>query len=268
MSVVFDWRDAPRAEFAVIGYPVKHSLSPAMHSAVYENLGLNYRYLALTIPPEEFSEGLAHLHSLGYLGLNVTVPHKAAAARWALLPDDSVRDLGVANTLSLQDGRATNTDAPGFLDTLTDLHLKPGRALVLGAGGTTRALLPGMLQIGWEVHLWNRTQSKAFELAEQVSGPIQVVDSLKTEGFSLILNTTSASLSGSELPLEWSPSTEKGVAYDLAYGNGPTPFLQVAESHGWETCDGRALLVAQGARSFEWWTGLTAPRDVMKAAVS
>ena len=267
MGEFFSWQDAPRGQFAVVGHPISHSKSPQMHQAIYRELGLEYTYVAIEILPAEFGEALEALTQRGFRGINVTVPNKSAAAKWAAKPDDSVLSLGVANTLSLTDGRATNTDAPGFQDTLQELRINPGRVLVLGAGGTTSALLPGLVAAGWEVTLWNRTASKAQELADQIDEKIYLTSDPNTAGFDLILNTTSASLGAEQLPVTWSLSTPGSVAYDLAYGEGPTPFLQTASEFGWRTCDGRGLLVAQGARSFEWWTGLQAPRAAMLEAI-
>ena len=137
MNPVPGWRDAPGADFAVLGDPVGHSRSPKMHEAAYRALGLKHTYVAVRVCAEELPEALDHLAKKGYRGVNLTVSLKEAGARWALHPDEFVKRVGSANTLNLLERTATNTDAPGFIDTLPPLAVwPPSRVLVLGAGGT------------------------------------------------------------------------------------------------------------------------------------
>ncbi len=265
MNVVYPWREAPEADFAVIGDPVKHSLSPAMHSAAYRALGLDLRYVAIHVAPGEVAEALSHLSSLGYRGINVTVPHKEEALSWATRPEPFAIRARAANTLRLEDGSAINTDAPGFLDTLEG-RVQPGAAvLMIGAGGSARALAIALVEAGYRVRIQNRTPEKAIEIAE-ISGAI-AVDSLDPVGVELILNTTSASLHGFELPIPWKRAEPNALAYDLAYAPEMTTFMTAAARHGLPVTDGRDLLVAQGARSMEWWLGVEAPRAAMREAL-
>ncbi len=262
MNPVHDWRDAPTADFAVIGDPITHSLSPQMHQVAYTSLGMPYRYVAIHVSVGEVSNALDNLKSLGYRGVNATVPHKAEALKWASHPDSLAQRIGAANTLNLIDRTATNTDGPGFLDTLASLDLSGNHALILGAGGSARAIAAVLPQAGFEVSIWNRSASRAEELAAEFG--LAQVDT-PCAGFDLLINTTSASLSDSIIPVNWSLANSKGVAYDLVYGQ--TPFLRQATQASMKTLDGKALLVAQGARSFEWWLGVEAPRQLMTGAI-
>jgi len=261
------WRHAMPGDYAVVGDPIGHSRSPAMHSAAYQHLGLKLIYRAIHIPLEEFEEAVESLIELGYKGVNVTLPLKLNAFDWATDIDEDSRGHEALNTLSLRDRRGTNTDAPGFLDTLDDLGIvAPGPVVLLGAGGTSRALTRALRSRGFEVAIYNRTQEKAEELADAVGG-VSVLSQPDIAGAHLILNTTSAGLSGSALDIVWGAALPGAIAYDVIYGHEPTPFLRDAALAGLKTVDGRFMLAAQGARSFEWWLGVPAPRDLMLAAI-
>lgn len=264
MNEVFEWRTAPAADFAVIGHPVTHSLSPRMHQAAYAALGLNYRYLAIDVPTGEVAAALDHLRELGYRGINVTVPHKEEAMSWATDVESFSLHVRAANTFNLPRRACINTDAPGFMGTFRS---EPGRALVLGAGGSARSICLALSDAGWQIRLYNRTAAKATALFQQLRLTGSVVDVPNARGCDLIVNTTSASLQGETIPIDWTGANPEALAYDLMYAAGPTPFLLDAQSHGLAIKDGRALLVAQGALAFEWWTGLKAPLDVMARAI-
>jgi len=157
-----DWPDAMPTDFAVIGDPVAHSWSPRMMAAAFGALGLPWHYGAIRVPLGEFEAAVSHLADLGVRGVNITVPLKEAAFAWARDIDAASQSLGALNTLDLQNGRGTNTDAPGFLDLLDRFAPKGGRALLLlGAGGTARALAPVLLAAGWTVRIANRTRARA-----------------------------------------------------------------------------------------------------------
>ena len=268
MSAVFSWREAPVGDFAVIGDPVAHSLSPKMHAAAYRTLGLPYRYHAIRVPTGEVALALDHLTSLGYRGVNVTIPHKEEVLAWALKVDPLAYRVRAANTLRLEDRACINTDAPGFIDTLEPFSNAPRTALLLGAGGSARAIAVALLNSGFELFLYNRTLSKAVDLAVELDmEPTRVRDKADPTGVAFIVNTTSASLNNEEIPLLWDQSEPGALAYDLMYSKEPTLFLQAAARHGISGIDGRNLLAAQGARSFEWWLDIKAPRTVMLEAI-
>ena len=265
MSAFFEWRDAPEASFAVIGDPVTHSLSPAMHNASFKELEIPHRYVAVRVPRGEVDQALDHLRRMGYIGVNVTVPHKEEALNWCTSPDPFSSKVRAANTIRLADRACINTDAPGFLQTLDSLAFRNRTALVLGAGGSARALVTALVDTGWEVAIYNRTMERARELAEQTGARLVVTPD--PAGASLILNTTSASLDGRSIPVLWDRIDPKSVAYDLMYADGLTPFLVDANRHGLFTVDGMPLLVNQGALSFEWWLGTRPPMHAMFAAI-
>jgi shikimate dehydrogenase len=271
MNTVFPWREAPEVEsghgFAVIGDPVSHSKSPLMHHAAYRAFGLPYSYHAIHVQVGEVDAALDHLKAMGYVGINVTVPHKERAWQWSRFPDEVSSHVRAANTLRLSDAAAINTDAPGFMDTLDEFGMRPGQALLLGAGGSARAIAYAMFRAGWKLALYNRTESKAHELRDQLGIDISITTTADPLDCELIVNMTSASLQHAELPIRWSNVSPSVVAVDLMYSTEPTVFLLRAAELGLRTSDGLALLAAQGARSFEWWTGLSGARPIMTEAL-
>lgn len=265
MNDWFEWRDAPTADYAVIGDPVSHSLSPRMHTAAYRALGMDARYVALRVTVPEFEQAIGHLADKGYKGANVTVPLKEAAYAWVQSPTDPVRSLGAVNTVALSLHAGTNTDVTGLDDVLASLDRPVERALVLGAGGTARAFLVHLLSKGLQVRAWNRTEEKLRSL--QIEG-LETFSTADPTGCDVVINATSASMTAENLPVEWQKAPKHCVAIDCFYTKGKTVFQQEAEAYGLATIDGRLLLVAQGARSFEWWTGMTAPREAMLSAIN
>jgi shikimate dehydrogenase len=254
-SEVFEWRDAPKADFAVIGDPISHSLSPKMHHGAYTTLGLSYRYVAIRVSAAEVGAALDHLRDLGYIGVNVTVPHKEAALEWCEDREPFAQKVRAANTVRLANKSCINTDAPGFLDTLADLGLKPLTALFLGAGGSARAIAHAMVGVGWRLRVFNRTRARAEEMIIGLGFDVKLMDSPDPEGCSLIVNTTSSSLQYADLQIPWNRASQTAFAYDLMYDKHKTAFLAKAAGRGLRTCDGLPLLIAQGARSLEWWLG-------------
>lgn len=266
--MVFRWQDAPQADFAVIGDPVAHSMSPRMHQAAYQALGLQYRYVAIHVRRGEVFAALDRLADLGYRGVNVTVPHKEEALLWSTLKDPLAERLQAANTIRNSDRSCVNTDLPGFWDTIADLQLPSKRALLLGAGGSARSVALALVDHGFELSVWNRTPSKALALTEGLGIVAHLLDRPTLAGAGLVVNTTSASLQGESLDVDWPACLPDALAYDLMYRPSLTPFLEDASREGLRTMDGRPLLAAQGARSFEYWLGIEAPRNAMLAAIA
>ena len=267
MSEFFSWRKLPEADFAVIGCPISHSLSPKMHAAAFAASGLEATYVAVEVQVGEVAEALDRLQDRGYRGVNVTVPHKEDAFDWCQDPSDVSVQLGVCNTIDLKRNRGTNTDVVGFTQSLESNKFSTKSALVLGAGGSARSIIFALERDGWTVSLWNRTADRAHRLIDQFGFASIVVEEPSLVGHSLIVNSTSASLGGNRLPLDWLHAKRGALAYDLAYGDGLTPFLADAEAHGLAAQDGRRMLMEQGAASFEFWWEQPAPRDVMMAAL-
>jgi len=240
-----------------------------MHTAAYASLDLPFRYVAIHVRTGDVSKALDHLSTLGYLGINVTVPHKEEVLGWAKNVEPLAAKVRAANTLRLADKSCINTDAPGFLDTLSEFNPKSKSALVLGAGGTARAIAIALLGDGYELRLYNRTFEKAESLAAELGIPkSSVTKTADPSGSWLLANTTSASLNNDELPILWEKAEPNSLAYDLMYSKSSTPFLKAASNHGLSTIDGLKMLVAQGARSFEWWLGMSAPRSIMLEAIA
>jgi shikimate dehydrogenase len=263
--MTYPWREAPSAQFAVIGDPIQHSLSPKMHHAAYIALGLDYRYVAIQVSSGEVSNALDHLRNLEYKGVNITVPHKEAAFAWAKSHDEVAAKLGVCNTLGLGDGMGVNTDVPGFSRSCQGIAFAEGKALVLGAGGSARAVIESLLWSGWDVCVWNRTHERAL----QIDAPIDVQKEIDLSGVSLVVNTTSASLTAEPLPIEemWTKADRDIFLIDISYGAEPTRLMQSATQAGLRTMDGRRMLMEQGALAFEFWLGQSAPRESMMAAL-
>ena len=254
----------------VLGWPVRHSRSPAMHEAGYAALGLDdWRYQLLPVPPELFEETVRGLPGVGFAGANVTIPHKEAALALADDATDAARAIGAANTLTFLPGgriHADNTDAPGLLDALP---LDPaGRsAVVLGAGGSARAVVWALVQAGADVQVWNRTPERAERLCAELGGRAVQAPPPAAD---LLVNTTSVGLHGEDpfkaLPLRVDGLDGYPCRVELVYGNGPTALVSAAQAAGATVVDGLEILVRQGARSFERWTGRAAPLDVLRAA--
>jgi shikimate dehydrogenase len=247
----------------VLGFPVGHSRSPEMMNAAFHELGLDWRYLRLPLPPERFDEAVRALPGSGYRGANVTIPHKLAAHDLADELSAAARAIGAVNTLTFaDDGRITgdNTDAGGLLDAVGEPV--PGTALVLGAGGAARAAAWALAQAGAEVTVWSRTPESAAEVAADLG----VGHSERPGPSELLVNATSVGLRSGD-SLEGLPLVDARVVVDLVYGPGPTPVVRWAEERGARVVDGLEVLVRQGARSLALWTGEEPPVDAMRRAV-
>jgi shikimate dehydrogenase len=260
-----------RRRLGVLGWPVAHSRSPAMHNAALAELGLGetWRYQHLPVPPALLTETVRALPWSGFAGANVTIPHKEAALALADTASDAARAIGAANTLAFgADGAidADNTDAPGLLDALPESPA--GRsALVLGAGGSARAAVWALLHAGAaDVAVWNRTPERAVALARDLGA--RAVD--RHAPADLLVNCTSVGLRPGagldDLPLDERDLAAHGIVVDLVYAPGETPLAAAARRAGATVVDGLEVLVRQGARSLERWTGRPAPVEVMRRA--
>jgi len=247
----------------VLGFPVGHSRSPAMMNAAFGELGLDWRYLRLPVPPERFEQTVMALFGSGYRGANVTIPHKLAAHDLADELSDAAREIGAVNTLTFRDGgriAGDNTDAGGLLDAVGEPL--PATALVLGAGGAARAAAWALAQAGADVTVWSRTSERAVELAADLG----VRHSERPGPSELLVNATSVGLRPGDL-LDGLPLVDARVVVDLVYGAAPTPVVRWAEERGARVVDGLEVLIRQGARSLELWTGREPPVDAMRRAV-
>jgi shikimate dehydrogenase len=248
----------------VLGFPVGHSRSPAMMNAAFAELGLDWRYVHLPVPPERFAETVRALPGSGYRGANVTVPHKIAAHDVADGLTPPAAAIGAVNTLSFEeDGRIAgdNTDAGGLLAALG--AERPTSALVLGAGGAARAAVWALREAGAEVTVWSRTTEAARRLADELG----VEQTARPGAADLLVNATTVGLFAADT-IEGLPLIESTTFVDLVYGAEPTLLVRWARERGARVIDGLEVLVCQGALSFERWTGRQAPVDTMRRAAS
>jgi shikimate dehydrogenase len=253
----------------VLGFPVAHSRSPAMMNAAFRELGLDWTYMKLPVPPELFAQTAAALAGSGYAGANVTIPHKEAALELAEESGEEARAIGAANTLSFAGAtiRADNTDAGGLLDALGEDPA--GRtALVLGAGGAGRAAVWALREAGAEVSVWNRGAERARALA----GELEVAHAAEPGPAEIVVNATSVGLGGESEQASIETlrlgRVEPATLVDLVYGEEPTALSQWARGRGARVVEGIEVLVRQGARSFRLWTGRDAPVEAMRRAAS
>jgi shikimate dehydrogenase len=252
-----------------------------MHTAALAELGLEreWSYEAIEVSPEDFEATVRALPDRGFVGANVTVPHKLAALALADEPDAAATAIGAANTLSFHEGRvlAENTDATGFLDALPS---PPARkeALVLGAGGSARAVVWALVGAGAGVSIWNRTAERGEALAAELDARALQADAegrgLPTHDFDLIVNCTVVGMAGAaerpetfkSLPIDADSLDETHELVDLAYGSAETELASVARTRGATVIDGLEVLVRQGAASLRIWTGMEPPIETMRRA--
>jgi shikimate dehydrogenase len=266
--------DAATRLTGIIGRPVSHSLSPAMHNAAFAACGLNWVYLAFAVEDERVAEALSGLAAAGCSGLNVTIPHKQAVMEHCSSVSESATAIGAANTL-VPDGaggfRADNTDAEGFqraLDEAIPDDVAAGVVLLIGAGGAARAVAHAVKLRGGRLLVSNRSPEKAAELGWVVPFDPAALNAAASEA-TLVVNATSLGMGSDDVPFEL-PLAGLGpsqVVNDLVYRPGGTPWSAAAAARGARTVDGLGMLLHQGAAAFERWTGQPAPVDVMREAL-
>lgn len=252
----------------VTGYPVKHSRSPLIHSYWLETLGLEGSYTRQEVVPENFAGFIAGLKSgeSGFVGGNITIPHKETAFKLADRPDALSQELGASNTLWMEDGRlhATNTDGYGFLanlDATAPGWDKTDRAVILGAGGASRAIIQAVRDRGIaEIHVVNRTAARAQELADRFGPKVHAhaMEALAevSKGAGLFVNTTSLGMDGEAAPdFDFSPLASGALVTDIVYVPLVTPILRQAQDQGFAIADGLGMLLHQAAPGFEKWFG-------------
>ncbi|MDF1692478.1 MAG: shikimate dehydrogenase [Zhongshania sp.] len=254
--------------YAVYGNPVKHSKSPQIHAAFAEQTGQQLHYRAHKVELGRFAEVAAQFFEHGGKGLNITVPFKLDAFEFADQLSGRARRAGAVNTLAIQDDGTIygdNTDGVGLVRDIHDnlgWDIQGRRILVLGAGGAVRGILGPLLKQGpSHVLIANRTEEKAQKLAEQFQKLGNVAGGsyagLAAGQFDLIINGTSASMSGDLPPLPSHILSNDGCAYDMMYGAEPTPFMRWAAGEAaWAVSDGLGMLVEQAAESFCIWRGV------------
>lgn len=265
----------------IMGWPVGHSLSPRLHGFWLGEYGVNGTYEPLPVQPEDFEAALRNLSDQGFAGVNVTVPHKEAAFETVDTLDAVAKRIGAVNTVRVNaDGSlaGSSTDGFGFLENLKEgapgWSAATGPAVVLGAGGASRAVTAALLDAGAPgVKLVNRTLSRAEQLARDIGGRITVVpweDRVAALGDAAILvNTTTLGMEGEEpLDLDLGPLPTQAVVTDIVYAPLETPLLQQAKKHGNPTVDGLGMLLHQARPGFRQWFGVEpAVTDALRAHV-
>ncbi len=269
----------------IIGDPIEHTMSPPMHNAAFEQMGLDFWYVPFRVKREQLEQAVAGMRALNIRGLNVTIPHKVAIIPLLDVLDPLAGRIGAINTVVNDNGvlRGYNTDATGFLQALLEKGVEPRekRIVMLGAGGAARAvsfvlaergahlvILNRRLELDWAEELASRLtetfgkEVKALELAEE-----NLVQAL--EEADILVNTTSVGMSPNvdETPVTSNLLKPSLIVFDAVYNPVKTRLLREAERIGAQTISGLEMLVWQGASAFELWTGVKAPVELMRAEV-
>ena len=248
----------------VLGWPVAHSRSPRLHGFWLERHGVDGAYLPLPVRPEHFDEAVRGMVALGFAGANVTIPHKLAAFAICDEVDGTARRAGAVNTMVFRDGRisGSNTDGSGFIANLRDHGVDPaaGPALLLGAGGSARAIAAALQDAGAIVSFANRTLENAESLAADLPG-LRVLDWRARDkalpDFALIVNTTALGMTGEDpLPVDLSRAAPGSAVADIVYVPLETPLLAAARARGLRPVEGLGMLLHQARPGFAAWFGV------------
>jgi shikimate dehydrogenase len=261
--------------FGIIGNPVEHSLSPAMHNAAFAALGINGVYMPMR--PSDLADGFRGLRALGFIGVSVTVPYKVAIMDCLDEIDPVAQKIGAVNTLYFKRNGAGksfckgfNTDWLGSNQALAaEIDLKGSTVLIIGAGGAARAVGFGLLEAGAKILLTNRTEAKGRELANQLNCafiPAHEVSQVRADA---LINTTSVGMAPHHdaSPIRPELLVHFSVVMDIVYAPLATRLLREAAARGCRTIDGLNMLQHQGAAQFTLWTGQEAPNAVMRNAL-
>jgi shikimate dehydrogenase len=248
----------------VLGHPVGHSRSPMLHGFWLRTLGIRGSYELVDLPPEGLGPFFANMRSRGFVGGNVTVPHKVAAMAFMARLDEEARAVGAVNTIWTEEGAlvGSNTDTAGFLANLDEQAPGwEGPAVLIGAGGGARAIVHGLRQRRTTVHIVNRTRAKADALVERFGAGVsahdwhELPDLLRTAH--LLVNTSSLGMEGKPpLTIDLSSLPRRAVVHDIVYVPLETPLLQQAKARGHRTVDGLGMLLHQAVPGFAHWFGV------------
>ena len=272
---------------ALIGNPVSHSLSPIMQNAAIKYLGLDLIYIAIPCKNEDLKMVVNSLKKMNCKGLNITIPFKQKVFDYCNEISPVAKKVKAINTLKLKDNSywsGTNTDIDGFIYPLKNLNLIKKTAIVLGSGGAARSVIQGLINLKLsKINIISRNKNSLHELITNFQNDIKIEGLLNTDNkidnliqeADLIVNTTPVGMNQTtndeELPFGqsfWKTINSNTIVYDLIYNPSPSPFLKFCDRRGCMTIDGVQMLVAQGAKSFSFWTnGLEIPLEVMHDAI-
>lgn len=252
---------------AVIGYPIHHSKSPMIHQHWLEEHGITGSYEAIEIKPGELEVKIAEIIERGYDGFNCTIPHKENIFDFCDEIDNTAKIIGAVNTVTIKNKKliGKNTDAFGFIQNIkvqSDFCFKSKRALVIGAGGASRAILYGLLKDGVEkILLTNRTKEKAVNLQSLNPDKIKIIDWEEKENYlneiNLLVNATSLGMVGQhELNIDLKNLNKNALVTDIVYTPLMTPLLERASAQGNDIVTGVGMLLHQARPAFEAWTGI------------
>lgn len=254
----------------IVLHPAGHTRSPAMHNAAFSAAGIDAVYVAFDVTENRLGAAIAGARALRIRQLAVSIPHKESVIQHLDEVDEVARAIGAVNTVTLRDGRlvGTNTDWIGAVRAIERVRpLAGARAVVLGAGGTARAVVFGLLRSGARAHVLNRTRARATEVARALgadgAGDLSDVAALDPD---LIVNTTSVGLREDRSPIAASAIPARSVVMDAVYAPPRTRLLRDAASRGAGTIEGKWMLILQAAEQFRIWTGHEAPLEVMERA--
>ena len=268
--------------YCIIGDPVHHSLSPAMHNAAFNSLHLNCTYIAFRVPKGQLEESINALRAIDIAGFNVTLPHKVDILRFMNYLDSSAEKATAVNTVHNVGGilKGYNTDIFGFIEPLRkrNVNFNGMNILLLGAGGSARAVIAGFSEMKGinKITIANRTLEKARQLAKKgtdlgLECQVTEMDNIKDIAVKshLIVNTTSIGMDQEkeESVIGYEHISKNTIVYDIVYKPVVTNLLENARYAGADVVYGYEMLLEQGARAFEIWTDLRAPRDVMKKSL-
>lgn len=267
----------------VIGYPIKHSLSPVIQNAAIAAAGLDYAYIAMPIAPEDLKTAVSGLKVANFSGFNVTIPHKVTIMQYLDEIDPVAEFIGAVNTVKIENGRlyGYNTDVIGFINPLLKegFELKGKTVVIFGAGGASRAIICGLIQQKVaHIILGVRNKVKGEKLAASFKDLISIeAYDWRDEEFTawlakadLLVNTTPLGMFPNidgVVPLEWEKVKNDAFVYDIVYTPAKTRFLREAEEHGHKILNGEKMLAEQGGASLQYWTGKEADVEVMVKAL-
>lgn len=263
--------------YAVIGDPIEHSLSPGMHNAGYEALGINAQYQRFHVKPSHLAEAVEGLCALGFSGWNVTLPHKETIVSLMDTLTPEAKRAGAVNTVKIHQGQRIghNTDGDGFVRSVEGSFdgFKGKKAVLLGAGGASKGIALALAAQGMQIHILNRTPEKGallVELIEQSGGKAtsgKFAPGEWLEDVDLLVQTTSVGLLGEPFPFSVQGISDQALVVDIIFKPRDTIFLMDAKKQGCRTQNGLGMLLYQGAYAWEFWLGGQAPVEEMRHAL-